>query len=154
MPTYIMLTRRPDGDIQSKRGDRPKLGAENALAMHDIAHGKWDHMDIFRAPDLQSAMVVSTRISLKSGCKTELWPVSDLGALDAFKTLQAEVVACAVLESPLRPGMDDIRAYLGRVVTDLRRLFAKVLRKRSGKTASPRGEGAAVCVGLTHPHRI
>ncbi len=80
MPTFIMLTERPSTSMPKSQSAQRRLGQETRKArwwLQYPTYGEsWRSVDIFEAPNLASALLISTRISEISGCRTELWPVA------------------------------------------------------------------------------
>ena len=87
MPTFVMLTRLAPAALQSPRS----LEELERTAMESIrkecpgvewAHnyavlGGCDYLDIFRAPDLETAMKVSAIIRYYGHSSTEIWTVTE-----------------------------------------------------------------------------
>ncbi|HXI21506.1 MAG TPA: GYD domain-containing protein [Gemmatimonadales bacterium] len=94
MPTFVLLTRLEPGGLTSGRSVRhlerqtvdhirrecPGVEWERSLALL----GPYDYLDIFTAPDLETATRVSTLIHIHGHATTETW-----GAIewDRFKEL-------------------------------------------------------------------
>lgn len=50
--------------------------------------GPWDYLDVFRAPDLETAMKVSAIVRYYGGAHTEIWPAV---AWNAFENIMHEL---------------------------------------------------------------
>ena len=81
MPTFIMLTegaRMGEGDNRPPVDDRPSAREARKLnwwLRRRTQSSPWCSVDIFEAPNLAAALLISTRIAQISGRRTELWPV-------------------------------------------------------------------------------
>lgn len=81
MPTFIMLTeaaRTGEGDNPSPADDHHSVREARKLSWwlrRRTQSGPWCAVDIFEAPNLAAALLISARISELSGRRTELWPV-------------------------------------------------------------------------------
>lgn len=98
METYILLTRllseetNPTFSISHKE----RLVTDNIRALlPDVEWtanyailGPWDYIDIFRAPDMQTAMKVSSLVRYYGGAHTEVWPAL---AWDNFNEILSEL---------------------------------------------------------------
>ena len=87
MPTFIMLTRLATGALRSPRS----LESLEKRAMERIRSecstvewvgnyailGPWDYLDIFRAPDIETATKVSTLIRTFGHAHTEVWSATE-----------------------------------------------------------------------------
>jgi uncharacterized protein with GYD domain len=98
MPTFVMLTRVKPGGLNSGtslrhleqqtmehiRRECPGVEWDRSLAIL----GPCDYLDIFRAPDIETAIKVSTLVHLHGQATTETW-----GAIEwkRFKELLAEM---------------------------------------------------------------
>lgn len=83
MPTFIMVTRLAAGALRSPQS----LEALEKQALEQVRTacpevewvsnyatlGPWDYLDIFRAPDIESAMKVATLIRTFGHAHTEVW---------------------------------------------------------------------------------
>jgi hypothetical protein len=85
MQTFILLTRlvseeaTPSFAISKKEravadSVRSLLPDVNWVANYAVA-GPWDYLDVFQAPDIESALKVSALTRYYGGAHTELWPV-------------------------------------------------------------------------------
>lgn len=87
MPTFIMMTRLTSAALKSTasleeaektimkkiRDECPKVDWMNSYAVM----GPYDYLDIFKAPDIETAFKVSTIIRTFGHAKTEIWPAED-----------------------------------------------------------------------------
>ena len=87
MPTFIMLTRLATGALRSPRS----LEALEREAMERVRSqcpgvewlsnyailGPWDYMDVFRAPDIETATKVATLIRTFGHAHTEVWTATE-----------------------------------------------------------------------------
>jgi uncharacterized protein with GYD domain len=83
MPTFIMVTRLAAGALRSPQS----LEALEKQALEQVRTacpevewvsnyatlGPWDYLDIFRAPDIETAMKVATLIRTFGHAHTEVW---------------------------------------------------------------------------------
>jgi uncharacterized protein with GYD domain len=89
MATYIMLTRIAPGALASPadlerlehnlmdhiRGDCPDVKwLQNYAVM-----GPWDYVDVFEAPDMDTAMKVSALVRTHGRARTETWCATEWG---------------------------------------------------------------------------
>jgi uncharacterized protein with GYD domain len=87
MPTYIMLTRLSPGTLQSpKTLEELEREAMNRIRsecpqvewVHNFAVlGPYDYVDIFRAPDLDTAFKVATLVRTFGQAHTEVWAATE-----------------------------------------------------------------------------
>jgi uncharacterized protein with GYD domain len=98
MPTFVMLTRlvseevNPSFKIQQRERDvveKVRKYLPKVTWVSDFAVlGPWDYLDIFTAPDLETAMQVSSLVRYYGGAHTEVWPaVSWKGFLATMQDL-------------------------------------------------------------------
>ena len=119
MPTFIMLTERVGpGDIGFGSADMRAVQREARTTPWWIRQpagpGAWSSVDIFEAPNLAAALLISTRISHISGLKTQLWPVQ--GAFDtnaAAMVSSVEGVRPSYLHAFWRPCVAWARKWTG-----------------------------------------
>lgn len=108
MPTYIMLTERNLSDAAA----RPATVKSRWSLHHPVESGAWCAVDIFEAPNLAAALLISTRITEISGRRTQLWPVET--------PVEAEApAAVARAPAPVRvsPVGRLVAAFIGRWAT-------------------------------------
>jgi uncharacterized protein with GYD domain len=87
MPTFIMLTRLVPGSLTSPRSleelerqamDRVREAAPEVEWVGSYAViGPYDYLDIFRAPDIETATKVSTLIRTFGHAHTEVWGATE-----------------------------------------------------------------------------
>ena len=87
MPVYIMLTRLSSASVQSPKTleeleakvvDRIAEVCPRVEWMHNFAvMGPYDYLDIFRAPDNDTAFKVSAIVRSFGHAQTEVWPASE-----------------------------------------------------------------------------
>lgn len=85
MQTFVLLTCliseevNPSFTLQKKELDikqKVKKYCPQVEWVSDYAVvGPWDYLDIFKAPDIQTAMQVSALVRYYGGSHTELWPL-------------------------------------------------------------------------------
>lgn len=85
MQTFILLTRliseevSPSFTIRLKEErvvSKIRESCPEVTWIHDYTVlGPWDYVDIFRAPDMDTAFKVSALVRLYGGAHTEIWPV-------------------------------------------------------------------------------
>ncbi len=93
MQTFIMLTRliseevTPSFTIQSKEmkiKEKVRQYCPQVVWVTDYAIlGPWDYLDVFQAPDMETALKTSTLVRYYGGCHTELWPAVAWGEFKA-----------------------------------------------------------------------
>jgi uncharacterized protein with GYD domain len=54
--------------------------------------GPWDYVDIFEAPDMRTAMKLSTLVRYYGGAHTEIWPAMEWNSYEKTIRELAEVV--------------------------------------------------------------
>jgi len=84
MQTYALLTRHPSQETSPSFGisQREGLVADSIRILQPevqwVANyavpSPWDYIDLFQAPDMQTAMKVSDLVRSCSGAHTEIWP--------------------------------------------------------------------------------
>lgn len=87
MATYIMLTRITPGavgspkaleDLERKAMERIRTSCPDVEWVGNYAVlGRYDYLDIFRAPDIDTATKVSTLIRTFGHAQTEIWPATE-----------------------------------------------------------------------------
>jgi len=98
MPTYVMLTRLSPGTLQSPKTleelerqamDRIRSECPQVEWIHNFALlGPYDYLDIFRAPDLDTAFKVATLVRTFGHAHTEVWAATEW---KAFKDMVREL---------------------------------------------------------------
>jgi len=98
MPTYVMLTRLSPGILQSPKTleelereamERIRSECPQVEWVHNFALlGPYDYLDIFRAPDLDTAFKVATLVRTFGHAHTEVWAATEW---KAFKNLVREL---------------------------------------------------------------
>lgn len=89
MPTYIMLTRIAPGSVASpadlEKLERELMGhirkacPEVEWLQNFAVMGPWDYVDVFEAPDMESATRVSALVRTHGKAYTETWPATGWG---------------------------------------------------------------------------
>ncbi len=87
MPTFVMLTRITPESVTSPRSleelerqamDRVRVACPQVEWVGSYAViGPYDYVDIFRAPDLETAMKVSALIRTFGHAQTEIWGATE-----------------------------------------------------------------------------
>ena len=87
MQTFIMLTTLEDASIDSpqmlERREKEVMDhvREHCQGVEWIASyatlGPYDYVDLFRAPDVETALKVSTMIRTFGHARTEVWPATE-----------------------------------------------------------------------------
>lgn len=102
MQTFIMLTRLAHGGLRRpgalERLEKQvmehieKAGDGNGIKVEWIASyavlGPYDYVDVFRAPDIETAMKISTIIRTTGHAHTEVWGATEW---DRFKELASSL---------------------------------------------------------------
>jgi uncharacterized protein with GYD domain len=100
MRTYVMLTRlSPEAvrspksleDLERQAMEKVKSECPNVEWIHNFAIlGPYDYLDIFRAPDEETAFKVATLIRTFGHCHTEVWTATEWGRFkDMIRHLKA-----------------------------------------------------------------
>jgi len=84
MPTFIMLTKLAHGSLRSvsdleklenRAMDRIRTECKDVTWQSNFAVlGPYDYVDVFEAPDIDTAMKVSTIVRTFGHADTEVWP--------------------------------------------------------------------------------
>ena len=84
MPTFIMLTKLAHGSLRSvadlekletRAMDRIQTECKDVAWRSNFAVlGPYDYLDVFDAPDIETAMKVSTIVRTFGHADTEVWP--------------------------------------------------------------------------------
>ncbi|MEE9613205.1 MAG: GYD domain-containing protein [Desulfatiglandales bacterium] len=87
MPTFIMLTRLSPDSVRSPKSleelerqvmERIRTECPQVEWVHDFAVlGPYDYLDIFRAPDTETAFKVATIIRTFGHAQTEVWTATE-----------------------------------------------------------------------------
>ena len=119
MPTFIMLTARADREVTARPVDERAIGREARKAKWWMRYpadaGAWCSVDIFEAPTLAAALLISTRISEISSCRTELWPVATSVEMPAPAPCTQEKHAYAFAALSVRRLVRALRAWTGKL---------------------------------------
>jgi uncharacterized protein with GYD domain len=99
MATFIMLTRLSHGALKSpeeleklERQVADRIGAECPVVEWSASYatlGPYDYMDIFEAPDIESATKVATIIRTFGHAHTETWAATDW---QRFKEISRDIL--------------------------------------------------------------
>jgi uncharacterized protein with GYD domain len=100
MPIYVMLTRvspemlsEPSGYVELERDIMERIRSEcpGVQWLHNLAVlGPYDYLDVFRAPDNETAMKVSAVVRTRGHAHVEVWAAEEW---QRFKELMAETSA-------------------------------------------------------------
>lgn len=84
MPHFIMLTRLTSEEVKPSHTIRRKEEIVSKTVRKACPDVKWvadyavlgpyDYMDVFEAPDIETAMKVSSMVRQLAGAHTEIWP--------------------------------------------------------------------------------
>jgi uncharacterized protein with GYD domain len=87
MPTFVMLTRLSPGALKSAQTleklekqavEKIQIECPKVEWVHNFAIlGGCDYLDIFKAPDIETAMKVSTIIRTFGHAQTEVWAATE-----------------------------------------------------------------------------
>ena len=105
MATFVLLTRltseeaNPQCNVRMKEkkvSEQVRQACPNVKWVADYAvMGPYDYLDIFKAPDTETAMKVSAMVRSIAGAHTEIWPATSWKAHDAVMRDVAECVSRA-----------------------------------------------------------
>ena len=89
MPTFVMLTRLSSDAIQSPKSleelegrvmERVRSECPEVEWIHNYAMlGPYDYLDIFRAPDVDTAFKIGTLVRTFGHAHTEVWTATEWG---------------------------------------------------------------------------
>ena len=87
MPTFVMMTRLAPGSLRSPQaleGLEKDVMAQVRSACPEVAWqtsyailGPFDYLDVFAAPDIETATRVSALVRTYGHAHTEVWPATD-----------------------------------------------------------------------------
>jgi hypothetical protein len=106
MPHFVMLTRlvgeevNPSDEVRRKAclvSEAVRKACPDVTWVADYALlGPVDYLDIFDAPNLETAMKVSTLVRSLAGAHTEVWPALEWNRHDEILQVVAEYVSAVV----------------------------------------------------------
>jgi uncharacterized protein with GYD domain len=106
MATFIMLTRIEPAalatphaieTLERHAADRIKAACPEVEWVHNYAVlGPYDYVDVFRAPDIATAMKVAALVRIWGHAHTEVWPAADWASFkEIVRSLPEPLVAHA-----------------------------------------------------------